>query len=378
MTTPTKSTTHTLTDLLSHLVRFPSVTSAHATNRALIDWIASQLDHLPLKFQHHERDGIVSLTATTMGATSAKQPKLWLAAHTDVVPGEPSDFEPEVRDGRLYGRGVYDMKYGIAVFMKLLLELGDTLDNYDLGLMLTSDEEVGGHNGCGYLAERGYGSQAMLLPECGIPWNLEKGAKGLSWWRIESRGVASHGAYPWLGKNPIDSLMDYLTHLRRFFPAEPCHDPKHLHHTMTVGSIDGGGVYNRVPEYAEAKLDLRTLPEVSIEEITSWFDEASRAIPDVTATLTEHAPGFVNPSDGATQLFTRIVRQVTGRELANQLAHASSDARFFGPRGTQVICVPPTGGGQHSSSEWIDLAGLDNYYTIVRTFVTQWAKLPQR
>jgi len=372
MPTSTSPQIDTLTDTLTHLVRLPTVTGNLATNRAALEWIEAELKDTPLIIRRGEHNGVPYLTATTPAVKDPKRPKLWLAAHTDVVPANPRDFVPRIEDNKLYGRGVFDMKYAIAIFITLLKELGDELSHYDLGLMLTCDEETGGHDGAALLADRGYASQAMLLPECGIPWNLESGAKSLSWWQLTSRGQDAHGAYPWLGQHPLDQLLSYIDEMRTHFVKEPCHNPDHPHHNMTVGAIEGGDVYNRVPSVATAKLDLRTMPDVSLEEVTSWFADAALKFPGVTAELAESAPGFTNPSDDATKLFRRLVREETGRELTSKIAHASSDARYFAVHGNQVICVPPTGGGQHSSDEWIDLGDLDKFYEIIRRFVQEW------
>src|ERR1041385_2774437 len=129
----TKPATKTLTDILSHLIRMPTLTADHATNRAALDWVEEQLHELPLRIQRLEHKGVSSLVATTPAVKNPKRPRLWLAGHMDVVPGDPKDFPPRVHDGKLFGRGAFDMKYGLAVFIKLLRELGPDLAKYDLG-----------------------------------------------------------------------------------------------------------------------------------------------------------------------------------------------------------------------------------------------------
>lgn len=76
-----------------------------------------------------------------------KNPYLWLAAHLDVVPGSNDQFVPKVDGDRLYGRGAYDIKMAIAVFMQIFQDQDcrDKLSN--VGIMITSDEEIGGMNG---------------------------------------------------------------------------------------------------------------------------------------------------------------------------------------------------------------------------------------
>jgi acetylornithine deacetylase/succinyl-diaminopimelate desuccinylase-like protein len=87
-TTESATITKTITDLLSHLVRMPTVTSNAATNRAALDWVEEQLAGLPLRVKRYEQNGHPSLVATTRQST--KQPRLWLCGHLDVVHGSPA------------------------------------------------------------------------------------------------------------------------------------------------------------------------------------------------------------------------------------------------------------------------------------------------
>ncbi len=368
---PTTTTIDTLTELLSHLIRMPSITSEPGTNRAALDWVEEQLSHLPLTIRRHDNAGHPCLIATTPAVKDPKKPKIWLAGHIDVVPGTTADFQPVIKDGRIYGRGAYDMKYGIAVFVALLQELGDDLADYDLGLMLTSDEEVGGYAGCGWLAKLGYTSEVMLLPECGNPWDLESGAKGISWWKLASTGKASHGARPWQGVNAIDQLVDYITELRSHLPQEPCHTDHHQHHTLNVGTITGGRATNQIADYAEATVDVRYLPDTPPEQVEAWFSAAAAKFPGISVIQLVAGEGFMTQQGGAVELYKCLVKNVTGHTVTSTLAHASSDARFFGAHGVQVITMPPDGGGQHSSGEWVGLEGLEHYYEITRQFVKE-------
>ncbi len=46
-----------------------------------------------------------------------------LHGHMDVVPGHEEQFEPRVDGERLYGRGAYDMKGGLAALMLSIADL---------------------------------------------------------------------------------------------------------------------------------------------------------------------------------------------------------------------------------------------------------------
>ncbi|MDF2461410.1 MAG: peptidase [Candidatus Saccharibacteria bacterium] len=368
----TTNTTQTLVELLSHLVRFPTVTSDHATNSAALDWVEEQLSGLPLHIRRYQSKGHPSLVATTR---DTKSPKLWLAGHIDVVPGPSESYEPKVAGGRLYGRGAHDMKFALATFIALLQELGDSLAELDLGLMISSDEEVGGFNGVGYLVETlGYRGQTVFLPDTNSDWKFEMGAKGVMWWDVTAKGVASHAGRAWQGVNAIDELIRFVDHVRANFQTEPCHDPDHPHATFNLGTISGGTAANAVPDSASARIDIRYPAEVSADVIAFWFEAAHAAVPTVEAKLAITDTPYLVPNDGPIHHFERIAEAVTGRKLGRFVAHGSSDARFFARHGGHSVNICPTGSGFHMPTEWIDIADLTRFYEVTRQFVQDWAR----
>jgi succinyl-diaminopimelate desuccinylase len=375
MATATKSTTDTLTELLSHLVRFPTVSSDHATNRAALDWVEQQLDGLPLRIKRLENHGIPALVATTPAVKDPKNPNLWLAAHIDVVAGHPLAFSPVVRDGRLYGRGAHDMKFALATFIALFQELGADLAGYNLGLMVTADEEMGGKNGARWLVQDlGYRGQAVLIPDCSKVWSMETGAKGINWWELTATGIATHASRPWEGLNAIDELNRFMELLRAHFPAEPCGDPKHAHNTLNYSSTSAGSSTNLVPDSATAKIDIRFTPGTDAATITGWMKEAEAAVPAVSARPLAGDDPYQVKSNGANALFKQIAADAIGREIPDFIAHGSSDARFFNVHGVPTVNIGPTGSGFHVQNEWVDLADLTRYYQVVRRFVEEWLK----
>src|SRR5204863_8462163 len=95
----------------------------------------------------------------------AKAPAGTLNAHPDVVPARPEQFRPEVRDGRIYGRASQDMKGSGAVLLRLMKDLAALPEPPDVGFMFVSDEEIGGENGTGYLADQGWSCGFFLAAE---------------------------------------------------------------------------------------------------------------------------------------------------------------------------------------------------------------------
>lgn len=376
MPTTTDTTTETLTELLMHLVRMPTVSSDPATNRAAMDWVENQLQDLPLTIKRHERNGVPSLTATTAAVKDPKAPKLWLAAHTDVVPGTPAMFEPRIADGRIYGRGTHDMKFAIATYLLLLHELGD-LGNYDLGLMLTADEEIGSLDGVGWLAgELGYRGQTVLLPDSVKTWEVETGHKGTAYWHLTAHGKEAHGSRTWEGDNAILRLFNFITELRKHTVAEPCGDPKHNHNTINIGKINGGNVVNQVPARAEADIDIRLTRGATLDDAADWVHQAQLAVPHVDAVqLDMQIKPTELPQTAPVLLFAGLAEAAIGRPMERVYAHGGTDARWFTNHGIPVITVAPTGGGFHTGDEWVDQAEVTRFYEVTRQFVERYAKV---
>jgi succinyl-diaminopimelate desuccinylase len=362
----------TLTDVLSRLIGFPTITSNHATNRAALDWVQERLVGLPLIMRRYEHNGYPSLIATTK---NAKTPKLWLVAHIDVVTSAPAGFKAKVSNGRLHGRGAHDMKFALASFIVLLEELGQDLVNYDLGLMVTSDEEVGGFDGVKWLINsQGYSSNAALIPDSGGSWQMEAGAKGIMWWELEATGKSTHASRTWDGVNAIDEVTKFVESVRSNVPAEPCGDPLHQHSTVNLSSLVSGGATNQVPGSATARLDIRYTPDLTAETISSWIQESEAQVPTVKAKVLLEDHPYQIRNEGPVTVYQDIVRQVTGHGVTFSTAHGSSDARHFAQVGIATINVCPTGSGFHVPDEWVDISDLENFHEINRRFVGSWAR----
>ena len=117
-----------------------------------------------------------------------------------------------VRDGKIYGRGVCDMKAGIAAAVfaaEAIARAGVTLPG-TIEISGTVDEESGGFAGVAYLAERGRIAKGrtdyVIIPE---PLNVDRiciGHRGVYWFEVTARGRIGHGSMPFLGVSAIDGM----------------------------------------------------------------------------------------------------------------------------------------------------------------------------
>ncbi len=363
-----------LKQLLAELVAMPTVSSDQAASHKAMEWVRRQVAGLPLRIYESESGGYPALVLTTQ---KTHQPKVLLMAHMDVVPAPVPAFKLVEKAGLWRGRGVFDMKLAIAIYIKLLHELGDDLPHYDLGVMLTSDEEISGTHGVARLVEEGWLADVVVNLDASSHWELEVAAKGNNWFRVESVGVAGHGSRPWAHKSAIVTLMDFLTDLGKQFPAEPCADSQHRHNTLNVGTISGGTARNQIAGQAEATLDVRTMPDVKPADIAFLLKQAAGRHPGITVIPTEGGMSLqMDPENEYLRLAEHIITKVVGVKPKLVLSHGASDSRYMVAKGVPCIMTRPPGGGAHGDDEWVSAKGVEQLYKAVRDFTTQVAKLP--
>ncbi len=351
---------------LQKLVAFPTETGRKTETLSLFSFVRSELADLPLHFTEREYQNFPALLITTR---DTKTPKIWLYCHVDVVPATTEQYQAIEQNGRLYGRGVFDMKFALASYLSLFRELGESLTDFDLGIMLVSDEEVGGFNGANRLQQEGFLSKVIIIPDGGDDLRVETKAKGIWHLTIRAEGRGAHGSRPWEGENAIEQLSDYLTALRQAV----CHQDKTEKwcRTLSTGMITGGQAVNQVPDYAEAKIDIRLISNEEKTEIEHIFTSLQAEYPRVTVE-TDMLGSCVNTdiNNHYYQSFVEITESITGVEHVPVCSYGASDARFF-VSDMPAIITRPTGGGMHGAEEWLDLASFAKFHQIIMAFVQQ-------
>jgi succinyl-diaminopimelate desuccinylase len=293
----------------------------------------------------------------------------------DVVAAPEQKFHPIVEGQKMYGRGVYDMKMAIACYMQLMHELQGQLTDYDIGIMLTSDEEIGGMNGVRMLLQDGYRSNIALIPDGGFNWNIETAAKGVMQVQISAKGTSAHGSRPWMGENAIEKLLCALQDIREYFD-EIRPKGSTYYATANIGIIQGGKATNMVPDSAEAKVDIRFPPSISADAI---YDQLLAIVGRYDRVFVEKmqmaSPSVVDVNLPSFHRFRALAKELYGIEVGTVSSHGASDARFFGEKDIPVLVIAPTGGDIHSDNEWIDLEDLVRFYGVVKMWVMEVARI---
>jgi acetylornithine deacetylase/succinyl-diaminopimelate desuccinylase-like protein len=354
---------------LTQLVAMPTVSNDAAANSAALTYLHDFFESRGLHVMRYNFNGFSSLVATVV--KDSKAPKVMLTGHTDVVPAPAELFYLREENGKWFGRGVYDMKFALASYMDIVdrLAASGTLQQYDFGVMITSDEETGGQEGTRRLVETGYRPGICVLPDGGQDWNIETLAKGLSYGHIYVNGKTAHGSRPWEGDSAIFRLMELLQELRTFFG-----DMSFNTNTLNVGLIDGGEAINQLPSKAHATLDIRYIKHSDRPAI---YDKILQLCEKYGAEYTEEfydVPCITDLEHPLVKPFAESIQRVTGHAVSGTMSMGGSDARHLAKANIPAILTHPEGGSQHAGGEWIDKQGALQFGDVLFDYLQKVAK----
>lgn len=349
------------------LCRIPSISRDRQRCHECLDWIRQEIPNFEsFHSEVFEYQGYQSLIINTR---PGRKSPLVLNGHVDVVSAPDEQFHPDNReDGTLWGRGTYDMKGAVAVYVELLKKLAGHPEHErpDIQVQFVSDEEIGGHRGVERMVDEGFDTELFLAGEP-TDLNICNQAKGVLWVKLKVPGEPGHSARPWLCKNPLVAINHGLHQLFGRFPvpAEAVWQT-----TATVTGIDvGENSHNRVPHLAECKIDIRYVPQDDPQEILSFL----RAIfPQAELEIVQLAvPLFTEPDNPQLLAARSVGTEVLGYTPSLFSEHFASDARYYSAKGTPALCWGPSGAGMHADNEHLDLSSLHVYSKVVDRLVSQ-------
>ena len=341
-----------LVELTSDLVSYQTTADKPDEIVRCLDAVGRHLDPLPLVVRNFQHNGVLSRVWST---TSTLTPDVFLSAHIDVVPAPPELFQVQVDGDKMFGRGVSDMKFAVACFINSLHTVYQSTRRLpSLALMLTSDEEVGGNNGTGYLVkEVGFRPKVVIVPDGGPDNKLVEEAKGVLHLKVSAQGVSAHASRPWEGNNALNTLITAVGRAQELYPtpARSC-----WRTTLNIGQIHGGSQTNQVPNLAEARLDVRHIPHDSHDGI---IRRVQKAVAPCQVDLLVQADAFKISRDDP--YIQRWVSLLNGSRDPFIREHGASDGRFFSALGVPVILSRPASGGIHSNDEFCHIQSLQDF-----------------
>jgi succinyl-diaminopimelate desuccinylase len=351
-----------LTQLTCDLVRFTSTADQPEQLEAAIDYVAAYLRDVPGIFI--ERSAAMGKPALVATLRETRNPKLMLNGHLDVVVGRPEQFTPQVRDGRIYGRGAQDMKGSVAVMLRLLKDLAARSERPDVGFQFVTDEEIGGKDGTGRLFEEGWGCETHIALE---PTDLAilYAHKGGMWVELRLPGSPGHASRPWDSHNPVHDLTRGLLAMEEYFPTLR---EEVWRTTVTPTRIAvGGGSSNQIPPEAVVSFDIRFIPDDNPDTISA----ALRTCFPTAEVLTDRSGVvlYTNPEDPSILHMVDAIEARLGHQPRLYREHFATDSRYYSAAGIPAFCVGPVGAGLHSDEEWVDIVSLEDLYMILVNYI---------
>jgi acetylornithine deacetylase len=376
--------TEYLTATLARMVRIDSINpffrNGEGDERVIAAFVAEELRRLGLRVETYEpQPGRVSVVGTLAGRGKGRS--LMLYGHMDTVgvEGMAEPFSAAVRDGRMYGRGTYDMKGGLAACLataKAVVDAGAPLAG-DLLVCGVADEEVASLGMLDVLEH--VKPDAAVVTEA-TELDICLAHKGFCWIEVETIGRAAHGSR-------IDEGIDANLRMGRFLgrleelerelrrrPAHPLVGPPSLH----AGVLRGGSAPSIYAALCHLEVEWRTVPgetEAScVAELQAIADRLAAADPTFQARvrplLTRGA--FEVARDALlVQAVAAAATAVRGQAPAF-LGHSFwMDAALLAAAGVETVVIGPAGAGAHADVEWVDLDSVHRLAGILaRTAVT--------
>lgn len=352
--------------ILRDLVAMQTVTGDFDASAKALDYIESFLEKRGMHTRRYEQNGFPSLVATVR--PNHKTPTVMLTGHIDVVPASDHMFTLVDVDGNYHGRGVYDMKFAIASYLGLIDDLQDNLNDYDLGIIITSDEEVGGQDGMKMLVDKGYHPKIAIVPDGGDNWQIQELTKGVHWLKLTSTGIPGHASQPWKTDNAIHNLLLALAKIQALVHTQPSEaDP--FRTSLSIGTINGGEAANQAAALATAVLDIRY---GNSEDYLTMYPAIQNiaASYGITVEAQVSDPPLRQPlNDPYVRKFKDTIIKHIGTDPGLSLRFATTDARFFNRIGIPAIIVSPVGGDCHSEQEWLSAKSYEQFCNILKDYV---------
>ncbi len=260
--------TSNLVELTMAISDIESVSGNEAALADEVEKLLSQSKHLSVV-----RDGNAVVASTNLGLGS----RVVIAGHIDTVPianNLPTQLHHFEREQVIVGRGTVDMKAGVAVMLKLAVEL--VHPNVDITWVFYDNEEVASDlNGLGRLVrnrpELIQGDFAVLCePTSAL---IEGGCNGTIRVEVSASGVKAHSARPWMGENAIHKLAPALEKLASYQPETVNVDGLDYRESLNAVLASAGIAANVIPDQATLTVNYRFAPSRTGEEAEAMLRE---------------------------------------------------------------------------------------------------------
>jgi acetylornithine deacetylase len=370
-------------DLLCDLVSIdsvnPSLVPGAAGEAQIATAVAERLRRIGLEVQVNEiAPGRPNVVGVLEGRAAGRT--LMFCGHVDTVgvEGMASPFDPEIRSGRLYGRGAQDMKGGVAAMIdaaRVAVERG-----FDKGRLIVAavvDEEFASIGADAIAAS--WSADGAVVTE---PTDLQVavGHKGFAWIDVETVGRAAHGSRPKDGRDAIMRMGRVLQRLESLDRELQARTP---HPIMGTGSlhasiVNGGRELSSYPDRCRLQMERRTIPgetgESAEAEVVRILQGLTREDPEFVATarLTFARPPYeLGPSHPLVQCLIGAARRAgCGTDTIGMSFW--TDAAVLASAGIPSVLFGPGGAGLHSVEEYVTVSEVVSCRDALAMLALEW------
>tara|TARA_B100001094_G_scaffold326599_2_gene383069 strand:+ start:3801 stop:4952 length:1152 start_codon:yes stop_codon:yes gene_type:complete len=303
------------------------------------------------------------------------------AGHTDVVPAgnlsqwHSDPFQPEIRNGHLFGRGAADMKGSLAAMLvatKYFVQ-NNPQHKGSIAFLITSDEEGPFINGTIRVIETLEQRQEKIKwAVVGEPSSrnqlgdvIKNGRRGSLTGHVTVTGIQGHVAYPHLARNPIHLMTGALAELTAMqWDQGNAYFPPTSFQLINIQS--GEQATNVIPSQAHFSFNFRYSTEVTAVELQERVEKLlKRHQVPCDITWSHSGKPFLTESGRLVEQSLEVVYEKTGIKPKLETSGGTSDGRFIAPTGAQVIELGPINATIHQVNECVavdDLVTLTHCY----------------
>jgi acetylornithine deacetylase/succinyl-diaminopimelate desuccinylase family protein len=381
-----------LIEVLKKCVATPSVNPAHSSNPdeshefRMADALATMLSAKGFDVEWDRAD---ALRPNVIGRYGPANPQrtLLFESHLDTVGVADMvipPFRPEVRGGRLYGRGACDTKGPMAAALHAMTEKRlQALAQADVQIVFAGAMgEEHGNLGAEQLVARGLGADAAIILEP-TDQHIVFAHKGVLWMEINLTGTAAHASTPEKGRSAISAMAQLIASLEQYHDEDV---QRYTHPdlgspTQNIGMIRGGEAVNIVAHQCQLQLDRRFLPDQSTHDMVQFIEKQiaaliqSNAVLDGSVRIIKEGSPFVTPChSGLVSLLQSALRDA-GVDPVMKTAGWFSDAGPFSKTCEDLVVFGPGSISQaHTVDEFIEVEELQKGADILGAFLDRFSR----
>ncbi|WP_051189151.1 M20 family metallopeptidase [Halalkalibacillus halophilus] len=305
--------------------------------------------------------------------------QLLILTHLDTVwpQGTLETMPFEVKDGKAYGPGSFDMKAGIvqAIYAIQALETNGVELDCKIVLLITSDEELGSPTSKDFIIEEAKKSEAVFVlePSQGENGALKTARKGVGTYDISIKGISSHaGIEPEKGASAIEELAEKITYLSNLTDLDKGT-------SVNVGIIDGGSSKNVIAEEAHAVVDVRVQTQEEMDRIAPLIEELKPVDEEVEIQVEgEIYRPPLERTDEIEVLFEKardLAKTYLDLDLEEESTGGGSDANFTASIAATLDGLGAVGDGAHANHEHVIISQMPRRSALLAMLLCEYGKV---